>query len=522
MRRTTRLLGMASVLVLTACGTQGQSIAPGASAGASGGTSTEPSIVTIAMQADPPTLDPQKPGGPVGDNFYRNMFDTLLSQDASGEVIEGIATSWEQQDETTWRFGLRDDATFTDGEPVNAEAVKFTIERILEPGAVRNLYTFGNLVGAEVVDEYTVDIVSKAPDPLMPIRVTDLYILPPQATAEAGEEGFGEAPVGSGPYMLKEWEPNQRIVLEANADYWAGAPRVGQLVFRPIPEPSTRLAELVSGNVDLIVDMSPEQAAELQASGSARVETLRSKRVPFIGMNLIDGGPAELQDVRVRQAMNYAVDVEAIVDSILQGHGYPLATIYRPDWPGYDESIEGYPYDPERARALLAEAGYPDGFSIQMQTSSGIINKGVEIAEAVAGQLGEVGIQVEVVPLELNAYRQIVIGGQEQNLVEGLYLWNWGAKPGDPSSALTGFLKSTGVSSYWNNPEFDALVDATLGNADEEERVEGLREIQQMLVDEAPVIFLYQSEDIYGVSERLDWSPRTDQYILGYDMQVTQ
>ena len=520
MRTRNRIVALGvGLLLLAGCGASGQS---GSAAPSASGTAAQPSnaVVTVAVQADPPTLDPQKPGGPVGDNFYRNLFDTLLQQDPQGKIIPGIATKWEQLDTTTWQFTLRSGAKFTDGEPVDAAAVKFTVERILEPGKVRNLYTFGGLQGVEVVDPTTVKIITKASDPFLPTQVTDLYVLPPNATTQAGEDGFGQAPVGSGPFKLKEWVPNDHITLEANADYWAGPPAIGQLVFRPIPEASTRLAELLSGNVDLIVDLTPEQASGLDQKGDVHAVTLRSKRVPYVGMNLLPSGPKELQDVRVRQALNYGVDVPSIIQTVLQGHGYQLANIYRPDWPGYDASIQPFKRDVQKAKDLLAQAGYPNGFSITMQTSDGIISKGVEISQAIAGQLADIGVKVNVVPLDLNTYRGIVIGGQKQDKIAGLYLWNWGAKPGDPSSALTGFLKSTGVSSYWNNPSFDALVDQTLQNPDEQQRVAGYKQIQQTLMDQVPLIFLYQSEDIYGVSNRLDWSPRTDQYILGYSMKV--
>ena len=477
-----------------------------------------PLTVVVAQAADPVTLDPQKPGGPVGGNFYRNLFDTLLKQDDTGKVVASIATEWSRLSETQWRFKLRQGVKFTNGEAVDANAVHFTIQRMLEPGKVRQLYTFGLIKETKVINDYTIDIITKVADPFLPIQVTDLFIIPPKAAAQAGEDGFNLSPIGSGPFKLGERLPNQRIVLEANKEYWGGAPKIDQLVFRPIPEASTRLAELLSGGVDIVPDLTPEQAAGLKPDGGVRAISLPSKRVPFVGINLLANAPSPLKDKRVRQALNYAVDAEVIIKSVLGGNGKRLATIFRPDWPGYDTSLAPYPYDPAKAKQLLADAGYPNGFSMTMMTSAGIISKGVEVTQAVAGQLAAVGVKVEVTTLELNAYRAIAIGGQKENKLSGLYLWNWGAKPGAPDSALNGFLRSTGITSYWNNPTFDALVDETLQTFDENKRLDGYKRVQSMLKDEAPVIFLYQANDIYGLGSRVTWKPRIDQDILGEEM----
>lgn len=499
-------------VVVTGCTSQSSTTGPSASPG--------PVVVTVGQAADPPTLDPQKPGGPIGDNFNANLFDTLTAQDQTGKVVPNIATEWTQLSDTKWRFKLRQDAKFSDGEDVDANAVKFTIARVLEPGKVRNTYSFGIISSADVVEKYTVDITTKVASPFVPLQVTDLYLLPPNATAAAGEEKFATAPVGSGPFVLGDYLPNQRITLNTNKTYWKGAPKISQLVFRPIPETSTRLAELLSGGIDIMTDLTPEQAVGIKSNTAVAALALKSKRVPFVGFNLLAAGPVELKDKRVRQALNYAVDVDAIVKSVLSGYGERLATIYRSDWEGYDSSIQPYKRDVAKAKQLLADAGFPNGFTIKMQTSAAIISKGVEVSQAVVGQLADVGVKVDLTPLDLNTYRGIVIGGQKETKTAGLYLWNWGAKLGDEFSALNGFLKSTGVSSYWNNPAFDALVAQAASTTDATARTAGLKTIQAMLKDEAPVLFLYQASDIYGVSSRIDWKPRTDQYILGREMQA--
>lgn len=480
--------------------------------------SGQPTEVVIAQPADAPTYDPQKPGGPFGNNMFINLFDPVTFFDASGKIVPHLATEWSRVSDKQWRFKLRQDVKFTNGEEFDANSVKYTIDRMLQPGAVRALYTFGVLERAEVVDKYTVDVFTKQPDPLVPNRMTDLYVLPPKYAAQVGEDEFGKKPVGTGAYKLSESLPNQRAVMEANATYWQGKPAVDKVVWRTIPESSTRLAELLSGGVDLIIDLTPEQAGSIKSNPRARALTIQSKRVPYVGMNLLDNGPKELKDKRVRQALNYAVDVNALVNTVLGGYGNRVATIFRPDFFGYDASITAYPHDPAKAKQLLAEAGYPNGFSMTLQTSDGIILKGLEITQAIGSQLAAVGVKAEVQPLELNAFRGIVIGGQQQGKVTGAFLWNWGAKPGEVDSALSGFIQTGAISSYYSNADMDKMIDSARQEQDPTARAAKYKQIQEMLKDDAPVIFLYQAHDLYGASDRLSWEPRLDQFVIGREM----
>lgn len=474
----------------------------------------------VAQPADPPTLDPQKPGGPFGGNLATNLFDPIAFYDTSGKLIPWLATEWSRVGEKQWRYKLRQNVTFTNGEPLDANAVKFTLDRMLEPGKVRQLYTFGVLEKIEVVDQYTFDVFTKQPDPLLPGRMTDLFVMPPKYTAEAGEDGFGQKPIGSGAFKLVEWLPNQRVVLEANSNYWQGKPSIDRLTFRTIPEAATRIAELMSGGVDIVVDLSPEQAAAMNNNPRARALVIQSKRVPYVGLNLLENGPKELKDKRVRQALNYAVDVDSIVKNILGGYGHRVATVFRPDFPGYDASLTPYSHDPAKAKKLLNDAGLSSGFSISLQTSEGIILKALEVSQAIASQLGEVGVKAEVEPLELNAFRSVVIGGQAQGKVKGVFLWNWGAKPGEADSAMSGFIQTGAISSYYSNPDVDKQILAARQAPDDAARTQAYTQLQATLKEEAPVIFLYQADDLYGVSERTDWKPRLDQYILGREITV--
>lgn len=485
---------------------------------------TGPIEVVIAQNSDPQTLDPQKPGGQTGGNLAFNIFDglTIQSQDMK-EVMPGLATEWRAVDDLTWEFKLRQGVKFHNGEDFNAEAVKYTVDRLKMPDAVRITYSFGTVEGAEVVDEYTVRIKTKTPDPLLPAKAFGLHIIPPKYDSEVGEEEFGKKPIGTGPYKLVENTPNQQIVLEAFDDYWGGRPEVDRLVFKPVPEVSTRVAELMAGTADIILNVAPENIADIEGNSDLRVVSVPGKRVPYVGLDLLPDGPDFLKDKRVRQALNYAIDVDGIIEAILSGYGDRVATIYRPDFVGYDPDLKPYPYDPEKAKALLAEAGYKEGdITLKITTSSETTNKGIEVAEAIAGMLQEVGINAEANVLAEQAIRDMYIGGQEAHKGDAMWLWNWGSREPDADSALRGFLHSSGITSYVRDEKLDKMIEEAGSSMDVNKRIELHQEIQKYIYEECPVIFLYVSHDIYGVNNRIDWTPRRDQYVLGAEIKVAK
>lgn len=478
------------------------------------------SQVVVGQGGDPPSMDPHKSRGPFGGNILFNLFDGLTRFDSEGQLHPALATSWRSVNNTTWQFSLRRGVKFHNGAEFSAEAVVFNFKRLFEPNVHRLNTEFRNIERIDVLDRYTINIVTKGADPVLPQRVTELLISEPGHTQRVGEEGMSREAAGTGPYRLVEWRTNQQVVLQAFADYWGGKPKVDRLIFRTIPEESTRIAELLTGRVDIISDVPPEQVRAINANPRLRIESRPSKRVPFVGLNLLDWGPRPLKDVRVRQALNYAVNVPEILRTIYQGLGRQTATVFRADYFGYDASIEPYPHDPAKARELLAAAGYPNGFEVNLLTSEQIILKGVELAQAIAGQLRRAGIRAEVKPLALATYRNTVIGGQEQQKNEGLYVWNWGTSLSDPDSPLSGFLHSKGISSFYRNSELDALIEKGRVTLNQEERRRVYREVQLLLKREAPVIFLFQAPDIWGVNERVVWKARQDQNVLGRDMNL--
>ncbi|HNR00570.1 MAG TPA: ABC transporter substrate-binding protein, partial [Trueperaceae bacterium] len=332
---------------------------------------------------------------------------------------------------------------------------------------------------------------------------------------------FGAHPVGTGPYKLVEWVLGQRLVLEANDDYWNGRPSVDRLIFRPIPEASTRLAELQAGTVDIITGLNYDAIPLVDADPSLRVEANSGRRTVMMHMDLLNGAKP-LQDVRVRQAMSYAVDRQLLIDAVLNGYGTPLATIFRPDMAGYSADFQPYPYDPERAKELLAEAGYPNGFTIRFMTSDGIVNKGVEVAEALAAMLGDVGIKVEVLPVALQVMRDMYIGNPDPagGNVEPLFMFNYGAAIPDATSPLKALIQTGGIEAFYEDPVMNELINEYGSETNVEKRNQVAHEIQEKLYNDLPVIALYLQLDTYGVNERIDWKARKDEYILGKDIAL--
>lgn len=481
-----------------------------------------PFEVTLLAATDPPDFDPHTPGADEKSNVVRNVFDTLtvLSADLQ-QTMPALATEWKAVSDTTWEFTLRDDVKFTNGEPFNAEAVKFSVDRVLDPEAevARISYSFPTMASAEVVDETTVRIHTSVPDPIFPERAYSLAIVPPEYTASVPESEFAMNPIGTGAYTLAEFVPGQRIVLEANEDYWDGAPEVDRLIIRPVPEASTRTAELQTGGADIIKNAPVGQIAELEASDGVHVDALAGRRIAYIGMNLLPGGNAALQDKRVRQALNYAVDVQLILDTVMEGYGDRTATIFRPDFTGFDPALKPYPHDVEKAKSLLAEAGYADGLSLSIQLSEAIFTSGSEVVSALVDQLAKVGVDAKIEILDHPSYRSVVIDGQEANKVAPLYAWQWGALEPSADSVLNGTLETGGISSYYSNPELDELTQRARQEMDTGARAEIYEQIQALLIEEAPFIFLFQIPDVYGVSDRVDFTPRLDQYVIGKELK---
>jgi peptide/nickel transport system substrate-binding protein len=367
----------------------------------------------VALPWTPENLDPTMNLASIRAKVGVSMFDSLVGRDSDNRIVPQLAESWRALDDRTWQFRLRRGVVFHDGEPFNAEAVRFTFERVLDPGQKSpNRANVGEVARAVVVDGYTVNLVLRQPYAPLVNRLIDFPIVPPRYTAEKGNQGLALRPVGTGPYRFVELVKDEHLIVEAFDQHWRGAPKVRRIVFKPIPEPFTRAAALRNHEVDLIDTVPPNLATELERVGGIRVQRVPSSWIIYLGLNAFR---KPLSDVRVRQALNYATDVDAIVRSVLDGNGRRLDGPFTPHMFGFDPTVKGYAPDPARARRLLAEAGYPDGLDITLEAPAGRYQGDKDIAEALGGQWQKAGFRPRVQVAEWGAYFKRYLGKQLQD-----------------------------------------------------------------------------------------------------------
>jgi peptide/nickel transport system substrate-binding protein len=515
MRGKSRLLaaGLAAGLLLTACGGDGAAgNGQGTAAGAAtdGGEGPGSRTITVALGSEPTTLDPQlrEDGGEraVNDNVY----ETLMARTPEGDLVPGLAAEEPTRvDDTTWEFVLREGIEFHNGEPFNAESVVHSLERITAEEFNSEQASFvSTYAGAEAVDEYTVHIKTTGPDPLLPTRMYWTKMVPVEAS---DEDGFADEPVGTGPYRFVEWVKGDRVTLEKNADYWGeNESNIEQVTYRFIEEPSTRLSALLADEIDLMTNLLPEDVE--RAPQAASVQGVEN---PIIILNATsDAGVTG--DVRVRQAMNLAVDKDALADDLFEGYAsVAQCQILSPQINGFNDSLEAYDYDPDRARELIAEAG-AEGATVEIIGTAGRWLKDRETVEAVAAYLNEVGLKAEPRIFEFDEYLNRLFGDIRP---DGVYVTSSNELL-DADRQLSAYYQRDGVGDSNEDEELDRWVDQAREETDEEARQELYDQATQRACEEAYFLFLLHIEDIYGLSEQLDWQPRVDAKMLIKEMSV--
>ncbi len=471
--------------------------------------------IIISETADINALDPKFIKGRQTQNVVRLMFDSLYHRDNNMQIVPWLATSYENPDELTWRFHLRQGVKFHNGNGFTADDVKFTLSRLMEDDSVWNARKFVDQV--EVVDDYTVDIITKEPYAAFMTRVVLWHMTDEDYFEEVGADGFASAPTGTGPFKFVEWAKDERLVLKANPDYWGGSPRIKTVIFAPIPESATRIAALESGDVDIITAVPPEYVD--QAPAGVEIATVAGTRAFYLGLNV---NVEPFDDVRVRHAMNYAVDVESIIENVLNGLARRIDNPLLPEAFGY-AATPVYSYDPERAKSLLAEAGYPDGFEMELDTQPPL----KEIAEVLAGQLGAVGINVTVNIMEKAALYAKYEPGFSQT-----FLTSWGNSEADADGILSkqfyskrygcDLLATEGETGFGNaelgcyytgygNAEVDAAIEGGKLDVNPERRKAHYYTALTIIVEEAPWLFLYNPSEIFAHSDRVQgWVARSD------------
>jgi peptide/nickel transport system substrate-binding protein len=464
------------------------------------GPATAKDAWVIAFGDEPFTLNPANKGAlaAVSDYVQIQMFDALV--DVTGTDLLALkpmlAERWENPNPNTWRFYLRRGVKFHNGQPLTAEDVKFTIDVNLgNTGSTQNSY-LGPTESVRVIDPYTVELVTKTPFPPLLTNISRIHIVPRAHYEKVGADVFSTAqPIGTGPYRFVEWKRGQHIVLEANPDYWGGAATPKRLTFRFIPDPSTRAAELKAGGVDIITGPPVAQLKEL-ASGDTAIVTAPAVRVIAYPFNTLQ---KPLSDVRVRRALNLAVDRESIVKTLLQGYGKPTGQPFIPGWLGYDPDIKPFPYDPAGARKLLAEAGYPGGFDMTWNISTGVFLADKEIAEAASAMLGQAGVRVRLVPTE----RAKIQKDLQAATFDGVTAGQWGTTA--ESDVMAKWFFRPKIFTPELDTKLNQLVTAGSNEIDRAKRGKIWSELSRFAHDEALWLYIHYQDEAIAKRRDLPW-----------------
>jgi len=457
-------------------------------------------VLTVAQVADISNLDPQRINDVYSANVVRQIYNGLVAMDDRIRIRGDLATSWENPDAKTWIFHLRKGVKFHNGEELKASDVKFTIERILDqktasPGAVH----VREIASVETPDAYTVKIATKnAFAPLLSsLSRYELSVLNEKAT-KAGGDAYGKNPVGTGPFKFVEWKSGDRVTLAKFADYFEGPAKIDGVLFRAIPEDATRLVELESGAVDIVSNLPPQDFDRMSKNPDVTVVEVQGQSTLYMGFN------EELKpfdNKLVRQALNYAVDKQAIVDAVFFGKAIPSFGPISPSIWGFDETLKpAYPYDPEKAKALLAKAGFPNGFECVILTDPRTERK--SISELVQSYLEAVGVKASIETIEWGAFLSTTAKG-----AKGMFIMGW-TGTGDADGGLFPRFHSSNVGaanrSRTKNAEIDELLQKGRTTIDEKERRDVYKKLQTAVIDEAPEIFVAVTKNLAATKKNVN------------------
>ncbi|RUV67366.1 hypothetical protein EOA88_29880, partial [Mesorhizobium sp. M5C.F.Ca.IN.020.14.1.1] len=447
-----------------------------------------------------------------------NLYDGLFRLDDTMNVEPNLATDYHQVDDTTYEITLREGVVFHDGSPFTSADVISSIDRIrndTELASKQKTY-ISNVETVTALGDHKVQFKLKQPDAsFIRVLATIIYITPKAVIDKVGNVKFGQNPVGTGPFKFEEWNRGDGVVLTANCDYWGEKPIPSQVEFRFSSEPATQVSALQSGEIDIATEITPDLVAGLKSSPNVDVKIGASNKTWFVTMNTLTG---PLADKRVRQALNYAIDKEAITKQLFDGAAQPVGQIYAPDVFGYSKDVTPYPYDPERAKQLLAEAGFNSGNPLTLEFVNSYTDFNADW-QSIASYLTNVGIVVKT-RFDANFFGDTWL--KKQMAPQQIYVSRNNNYLMDADFALGLTLDGARRGLYFHTPETDALIAEARGTSDPAKRQAAYDKLNASLYEEAPVIFLYAVDMIYGVNAKVDWMPLANQYIFAAGMKKAQ
>ncbi len=461
--------------------------------------------LVVVQEAEPVGLDIMQSSIQTTMSVGYNIHDTLLKPQEDATVKPGLAEKWEAVDDLTWKFTLVKGATFHNGEPINAEAVKFSFDRImsdtLKSPHKGKLNSFKEV---KVIDDRTFTISMHQPyAPGLYMLAQYLFIVPPKYVQQVGDAEFNLKPVGCGAYKLDRWVKGQEIVMSAYDKYYGPQPAYKKLIFKGVPEESSRIAALLTGEADVISGVPVHQRQKILDSGKAYL-TDQMGSMNYLGLNTYE---KPFSDVRVRQAVNHAVNRPLINKALFNGKAILCAGPISPRTLGADPSLKPYAYDPEKAKKILADAGYPNGFETRLAYGT-YMPQIQEQAEAIAADLAKVGIKATLEPFE-----RAVMWDRYKKKLHQMYIYFWDDAP-EPDRYMYSLFHSKSRDYYYKNETVDQLLDKGRSTMDPAARVKVYNELDRFLYEDAPWVYLYVIPEVFAVSNAVDYKGLRDGYLI--------
>jgi peptide/nickel transport system substrate-binding protein len=485
----------------------------GGGGGDAGGRAADQSLV-IGMNQVTQNFDPISATATADYTYWRFVYDTLVSTD-DGTPKPWAAESFKPIDAKHWRFTLRKGVKFTNGEPLDAEAVRYTFQRALDDQKTPWRVRIEALQKMVVIDPQTIDFYLSKPVGNWPTRTSVVWLVPPKYTKE-NPGALVTKPIGTGPFKVDSFSPGEKVVLSPNADFWGTKPSLKKVELRSIPEDSTRVSALLAGDIDIAYRVLPDFANQIKGGGKKLV-SVPSGQSANIFFQTTTGTP--LKDIRVRQAIDYAIDKDALRKSITQNYGTDLhGELVGKDSVGYSDEVKSRPYDPDKAKQLLAEAGYKDGLTLGFDYSLGRYYRDKETAQAITGYLQAVGITVKQNPMESGAW------------LDRLYTGKWGPinywsiqdAPAYDLSWTIEIFRSDNIRKIDADPKLDQMLDHSFTITDTKERGDYLTQLAQYAQDQAYFVAFHSDPGLYAVDpsvEGVKFLPST--YIDLFDAKRT-
>lgn len=487
----------------------------------------QPVQITIALPAEATTMDPGRSTQVLTVNYFYNLYDTLTRWDTSLKLQPGLATSWKSLNDTTWEFTLRQGAKFHDGSPLTAEDVKATLERNLVPGKTVVQAGFATIDSVQVVSPTTVRVVTKKPDPLLLVRMAQMgaQILPARLTTDEGVKQLARRPVGTGAYRFVEWVKDERLVMEANRDWWGWegrAPAIDRVVWKPIPDDFPRIVALEKGEADIITNVPPDRMKALADGASTRIVSAPATRTVTFWVNTTQ---PPLSDKRVRQALHHGLDVTGLIKNLYAGMGKPFSGGLADTDFGYNAALKPYPFDPAKAKLLLAEAGRAGGIDVTLYAGSGTMVNDKFLLEAIADMWAKVGIRAKIEMMEMGARQRM--NNERTVPPSGIMLINPQSTLLDADGSLWRLFHPNGFGGkYWVGSQpgqrFHELMEQARNSLDPARRKQLYTEATQIIHDEKPWLELFQEVVVYGTSKRVSFRVRSDYRLIVSEMTVSR